>query len=500
MSFLFSNAESASRQAFLILVLLLLIPMIVEIIQVDDGIPDWVNWVYALFPPICIYEIFAAVLVRAGIAKQGLDYYFKEMPSQPYYVFQFVDVILYSLILIVIEKVILDLQARAKKRTFGNNDNFFKKQKAKHPVTEEAHQMEELVLNSHDFEVRIENVSRLFFNTANEPISAVNCVSLGVKTESTFGILGANGAGKTTLLKMITSMLPISAGTIEINGADILKYNDPTLLSICPQFNSHLCLEMTPYEHFYLYSKLFMIEREEAEKKLERLAKVFELNEVIDTPLRDLSEGEVRKLSIALSFYGPAEIILLDEPTASLDPVARHHVHEMISELKGEKTFILCTHLLSEAESLCNMISIMIKGCVYTCGSPQYLSAKFGTEFKIDVGLLDEDDETQNKCTNFFQDKLPNAELNMLRPKARIYSVPASSITLPQLFTIMEEGKTEENGYNYYTCSSSSLERVFMEILRMSEGDDSSIDTQLETNNETSHSETLSTLLTLFSD
>jgi ABC-type multidrug transport system ATPase subunit len=136
---------------------------------------------------------------------------------------------------------------------------------------------------------------------------------------------------------------------------------------------------MTPYEHFYLYSKLFMIESEEAKNTYDRLVEVLELEEVLDKPLRDLSDGEVRKLSIALSFYGPAEIILLDEPTANLDPVARHHVHEMISELKGQKTFMLCTHLLSEAESLCDMISIMIKGCVYTCGSPQYLSSKFGT-------------------------------------------------------------------------------------------------------------------------
>lgn len=98
----------------------------------------------------------------------------------------------------------------------------------------------------------------------------------------------------------------------------------------------------------------------------------------------------------------------------------------MIAELKGQKTFMLCTHLLSEAESLCDNISIMIKGCVYTCGSPQYLSSKFGTEFKIDVGLIDEDDETQNKCTNFFQEKLPDAQLSMLRPQARIYSIPCT--------------------------------------------------------------------------
>lgn len=114
----------------------------------------------------------------------------------------------------------------------------------------------------------------------------------------------------------------------------------------------------------------------------------------------------------------------------------------------------------------------MIKGCVYTVGSPQYLSSKFGTEFKIDVGLIDEIDSTQNLCTDFFQQKLPESQLDMIRPKSRIYSVPAVSTTLPQLFTIMEAGKQGPNGFDYYTCSSSSLERVFMEIVRLSEQDD----------------------------
>jgi ABC-type glutathione transport system ATPase component len=131
------------------------------------------------------------------------------MLSQSYFIFQFIVIIIYSLILFIIEKFRLVLQARSTKRTFGDYSDFFQKQKAKHPVTEEAHEMEELVFNSHDFAVRIENVSRLFFNTANEPISAVNCVSLGVKKGSTFGFLGANGAGKTTLIKKITSIIPI---------------------------------------------------------------------------------------------------------------------------------------------------------------------------------------------------------------------------------------------------------------------------------------------------
>jgi ABC-type multidrug transport system ATPase subunit len=268
---------------------------------------------------------------------------------------------------------------------------------------------------------------------------------------------------------MITSMLPCSDGRIEILGRDIVEHNDPTLISICPQFNTHLCDELTPYEHLVMYSMLFCLNPEEAASKTERLIKVLELEQQKDKPIRELSGGDVRKRTIALSFLGPAKIILLDEPTASLDAVARHHVHEMIASFKGEKTFMLCTHLLSEAETLCDNISIMVKGCVYTVGSPGYLSDKFGTEFKVDLMLNDEGEDGARACDQFFSEKIPTAVLSISRPKARIYNVPAADITLPQLFTIMEDGRQSSCGFNYYTCSSSSLERVFMEIVHMSE-------------------------------
>ncbi|OHT04578.1 ABC transporter [Tritrichomonas foetus] len=146
----------------------------------------------------------------------------------------------------------------------------------------------------------------------------------------------------------------------------------------------------------------------------------------------------------------------------------------MIMENKGTKTFMLCTHLLSEAENLCDMISIMVKGNVYTVGSPQYLANKFGTEYKIDVMLDDESEECSLKCDTFFSTKLPIAEMSIKRPKARIYSIPANEIELHELFTIMQEGADDNtnSGFSYYTCSSSSLERVFMEIVKMSENNE----------------------------
>lgn len=132
---------------------------------------------------------------------------------------------------------------------------------------------------------------------------------------------------------------------------------------------------------------------------------------------------------------------------------------------------MLCTHLLNEAESLCDTISIMTKGCVYAIGSPQFLSQKFGTEYRIDIQLKEENELESNKCADFLKTELPQAVLSIRRPRARLYTIPSSSIRLPELFTKMEAGKTGDNGFSYYTCSSSSLEKVFLEIVRISESE-----------------------------
>ena len=471
-SFMFSSPESGTRQMFLILIVLLLIPLFVDVVT-EYATPQAVNWIYAFFPHIGIQRALSQMLVQVNILKQDLGYYFRDDPvAQIYLIMHILLIPFYIGILAIIEKTRLLIHKKVAQKKYGNYNQFFEEVKAKHPVTEEAKEMEKLVNESSDFAVRIIECSRLFFNTSGNPIAAVNNVSLGVKKNSIFGFLGANGAGKTTLIKMITSMLPPSAGRIEIDGVDINEGKNSHILSICPQFNSHLCDEMTPREHFKLYRLIHQMPQKEAEEYGNKLIELLELTKHADKMVRELSGGNQRKLAIALSFFGDASIVLLDEPTSSLDPVARHHVHEMIKEFRGKKTFMLCTHLLSEAESLCDTISIMIKGCVYTCGSPQYLSQKFGTEFKVDVILNDDSEETNQKCSRFFTENLPVAKLSILRPKVRVYSAPANEITLSELFNIMERGVEEDNGYNYYTCSSSSLERVFMEIVHLSENDD----------------------------
>jgi ABC-type multidrug transport system ATPase subunit len=432
--------------------------------------PLWLDVIYSFIPHLCIDSLYMNMMMNMGPFKKSFSYYWTEhKSSQVFLIMEFLNILLYGSILTVIEYFRKGVETRAAKRAFGSYTEFFDQVKKEHEFQPEVLEMEELVNNSHDFAVRIQDVSRLFFDSEGNPIPAVNSVSLGVKQGSLFGFLGANGAGKTTLIRMITSLLPTSNGSIEVNGVDIAQFHDPTAIAICPQFNRHLCYEMTPREHFRLYGLIFEMAEEETNERGEMLMQSLHLEELADKKIQELSQGDVRKLAIALSFFGPAQIILLDEPTASLDPVARRDVQDMILEAKGTKTFMLCTHLLSEAEFLCDVISIMVKGCLYTVGSPQMLTEKFGKDFKIDLMLEDESEECAAKVDKFFEEKLPDAALSIVRPKARIYDIPATAVELCELFEIMEQGLEEGRGFTYFTCSSSSLERVFMEIVKMSE-------------------------------
>ena len=467
-SFCFSNPRWAISQAFLALLIIEILPVLNDAMMSD--LPAALEWFWSLFPPLYPQRILASMFMFTGTHKKSLSWFFTYEKSQPGLLMQLVMIVVWGSVLCIIEKARIALRRCNARLQFRRYKHVFEEKKTQQPMSEETAQMAQEVESRTDFAIRVHDVSRLFFNAAGKPVTAVNHVSLGVEEGSTFGFLGANGAGKTTLIQMITSQLPVSAGEIEVMGTPITQMTGPQV-AICPQFNTHLCPELTPNEHFKLYSMLFSSDC--TQDQINDLIDLLDFHDIKDIPIRDLSEGDCRKMAIALSFLGPAKIILLDEPTATLDSSSRLHVYELIKRYKGRKTFMLCTHLLGEAEALCDKLSIMVKGSVYTVGTPQYLSSKFGTEFKIDVMLQDETKACGDKCTNFMSSTIPEAVLSIQRPKTRIYNVPSHSITLPTLFERMEAGMSgKQSGIAYYTCSSSSLERVFMEIVKSSSTDD----------------------------
>ena len=222
--------------------------------------PTGLDWFWSLLPPISLEEILSIMIRNMGYNKLGFSYYWHYKHSIPYLVMQWGDIILYGLILTIIELNRIGIQRRLAKHKYTNYANYFQQIKNKNFQTEEAKQMEDEVSKSNDWAIRIKDLCRLFINAHKRPITAVNNLSLGIKEFSIFGFLGANGAGKTTLIKMIANDLPPSSGTIEIFGTNIEDIEDRTIISMCPQFNNHLFVALTPKEHFKIYSLLFQMD------------------------------------------------------------------------------------------------------------------------------------------------------------------------------------------------------------------------------------------------
>jgi ABC-type multidrug transport system ATPase subunit len=258
-------------------------------------------------------------------------------------------------------------------------------------------------------------------------------------------------------MKMITKEIPPSTGFVDVDGS----------VSICPQFNSHLTNEMTIEEHFTFFSYIFGLSVENAKKKQQWFIRELLLEEHLGKQMSKLSGGNARKLAIAVALLSRASVVLLDEPTSSLDPLARHAAQRLITAFRGQKTMMLCTHLLAEAEELCDSLSIMLKGSIYVVGTPSYLSAKFGTEWRLDVLFSG---PTDGKLWDHLQSQIPGARLVIHRASNEIYSIPSSAIRMADLCRLMDDVIARpEFVVRFFTVSSATLEKVFVELVMRSE-------------------------------
>ena len=463
LTFVFQSKESAPRQLFTFLIIIMVFPFVAQIVYNDKEPPMIIEWLFSLIPHINCLRLLSATMINIGVFKHPLSYYWKYDHTFPYLLMQIVLFFAFMLIMFIIEHNRKQLQSISTNRQYRKHRGLFERLRFKNRIIQEFDDKDsEMVIS-------IKNLSRIFFDSTGTPIPALNNVSIDIKKGCTYGFLGGNGAGKSTMFKILTSTIPPSFGIALVNGHQVGVLVQQNRLSLCPQFNDHLFPEMTPNEHFYFYYLLYELSLEDYISKKNYLINTLSMEEYVDKPVRELSGGQQRKLAVALSFFDPSQIVLLDEPTSSLDPFSRHSVHELINLFKGVKTIILCTHLLTEAESLCDYVSIMVKGQIYTMGSPQYLSTAFRKEFRIDILLDDTSEETEMKLNSFISLNVPNAEMILSKPKNRLYTVKSTEHCLSDRFEIFQRGKLEGNGYSYYTCTTLTLESVFLETIKNSE-------------------------------
>ena len=211
-------------------------------------------------------------------------------------------------------------------------------------------------------------------------IVAVNELSLEVQKNKTIGILGPNGCGKTTTIGMILGLINPTSGLVEIDDQDINKINRSEILKKINFASPYIELpkKLTVMENLVVYSKLYDIPKKE--QRIEELVTDLNLTKIVFKKNGELSSGQKNRVALAKSLINKPKLLLLDEPTASLDPDVGDYVRTYIETYKknNEITLILASHNMIEVERLCEEVIMMREGSIVDRGSCQDLIKKHG--------------------------------------------------------------------------------------------------------------------------
>ncbi|MFW6148040.1 MAG: ABC transporter ATP-binding protein [Thermodesulfobacteriota bacterium] len=223
-------------------------------------------------------------------------------------------------------------------------------------------------------------------------LCAVDHISLAIQTGEILGLLGPNGAGKTTFLRMLTGFLRPTEGTIRIN--DYAIEENPLrikkFIGYLPE-SAPLYRDMLVYDYLGYVADIREIEPREKFARIRTMAELCGLNEVMHQPINELSKGYNQRVGLAHAMMNDPDILILDEPTSGLDPNQIAEIREIIRQIGKERTIIISTHILSEAEAACNRVVIVNRGKIAADGSTEKLgqSIRQGNLIKMTIQNAD---------------------------------------------------------------------------------------------------------------
>ena len=241
-----------------------------------------------------------------------------------------------------------------------------------------------------DAPVVVCNLTKTFLDESRGTIRAVDGISFDCRDSEVFGLLGANGAGKTTTLRMMSTIIAPTSGTANILGHDIVK--DPAGVRRSMGFYSAstaLYPRLTARETIEFFARINQYPQEKVQARVNSLVVRFGITEYADVRVEKLSTGMKQKVSIARTIAHNPRIVIFDEPTIGLDVLNAIEVQQAIHDLRSDgRTIIFSTHIMSEAEKLCDRIAIIHRGRILACDTLAGLREATGLHYLEDIFLL----------------------------------------------------------------------------------------------------------------
>jgi len=290
-------------------------------------------------------------------------------------------------------------------------------------------------------------------------LTAVDDIVLAVKSGKVFGFLGPNGAGKSTTIKLLTTLIPPSNGSLTILGINAIenplqvRHKIGVVLQQ-PSYEPTLTVEKSLDK----YGMMWNVPKNERKKRREELLKDFDLIDIRKKRNEDLSIGQRRRVQVAREFMHDMELLFLDEPTVGLDPNARRKLLDYLkNKAKTGLAIFYTTHILSEAEYLCDEIAIIDKGKILTVDTPEALKNRFGNKKTIKIHLL----EKQNKITTILEG-IVDCKIDFDNGTNIIIHSEQSELVLLQVLRILNENKIEIEDLS---AVPTNLEEIFLKMV-----------------------------------
>ncbi|ORX93119.1 P-loop containing nucleoside triphosphate hydrolase protein [Basidiobolus meristosporus CBS 931.73] len=342
------------------------------------------------------------------------------------------------------------------------------------PISEDVYN-EQLRLDSRNNLdlVQLRHLRKEYPKNADKKVKvAVRDLSLGIRRGECFGLLGSNGAGKTTTLKVLSGDIFPTSGECIVDGKSIRDNlgNVRKTLGVCPQFDA-LINQLSVREHLELYCNIKGIPSSKTPAIVCWLLNHLNLIDHAAKLPKQLSGGNRRKLSLGIAIIGAPSVLLLDEPSTGMDPLAKRFMWDVINGLTSEKSIILTTHSMEEADALCTRVGIMVAGQMCGLGSPQHLKNKYGKGYELAILVCPGGNPSHIISSihqAFGQTSLLEQQCNRIRleiSNISMHSHLTRAFDLADVFEWMEQMR-EQLGIDDYSISQTSLEQVFLNFAK----------------------------------
>ena len=378
--------------------------------------------------------------------------------------------------------------SRIRSRKYTPDDRDTENISSKEPEVQEE---ENRVTNSDDG-LRVLHIDKSFSSWTYGKVQAIDDLTFGVKQGEVLAIVGPNGAGKTTTISMLRGELQPSnrSGELSIDGASVLSQRRlaRSHLGVCPQWDA--MDQLSVREHLMFYAGIRGMRN--ADQNVEALIDSVGLTPFIHRMAEKLSGGNKRKLSLAIALIGNPGVMLLDEPSSGMDPLAKRNMWKTLAKFRKNRSILLTTHSMEEADALANRVGVMAKRLL-DVGTTKHLREKHGYGFHVHIilkGAPHVDDAEMTAVQTWFEQKFPGAvpeglpyhgQMRFNVPSKETPAEPSEPSSAPESDKIVPATVREERslgkifaalevvkgdlGIEFYTVSPSTFDEVFLKVV-----------------------------------